>query len=96
MCGCVVVVVVVVSVCGCGCGCGCACFCCVCDECLVQSVIFRAFQLLTTVDVKTRTIFYSKKLKKNNSPKLFAAGPAGHKNISWISKNIQSGATPCI
>ena len=57
------------------------CCCCVCDECLVvQRVIFHAFQPLTTVDVKTRPIFdiqnnYWK--LKNNSPKLFAEGPAG-------------------
>ena len=47
-----------------------------CDECLVQRVIFRAFKPLTTVDVKTRTIFYSKKLK-NNCPKLSVTGRAG-------------------
>ena len=65
----------------CGCGYGCECGCCVCEECLViQRLIFRVLQPLTTVDVKTRPIFdfqnnYWK--LKNNSPKLFDVCPGG-------------------
>ena len=51
------------------------------ESLVIQRVIFRAFQPLTTVDVKRRTIFQKNNIK-NNSPKLSAAGPAGDKNLS--------------
>ena len=31
-----------------------------------------------------------------NYAKLSDEGPAGPKNLSWKSKNVQSGATPCM
>ena len=58
---------------------------CVMNVLLFNVSIFVLFTLLTTVDVTTQ----------NNRPKLSAAGPAGHKNVSWMLKNIQSGATTC-
>ena len=68
----------------------------VCDECLViHHVIFRGFHPLTTVDVQRRTIFYFIFnliiILRNYLPRVRRVT----KNLSWISKNIQSGATTC-
>ena len=74
--------------CGCGCGCGCACFCCVCDECLVQSVIFLSFSAIDHCGCQDTYNFLFEKIKKiiprNYSPRVRQATKTsvGYRKIS--------------